>query len=260
MKRKLRHRLCVPLSKHRDFFQRFRIRVAYESTRSYYSWQMLTTADRTIYFDLFPERRAPFLLSRVAVKKLCERYGVRVSRTQSIIGHQESGQPFICSNSILPVGFRCLSVSHAKERALVAVSHQAVGVDVEYMRPDNATWASAFLSPIERAWVLDAMKQMSKADAGKILTVWWSSKEAYLKALGIGLRLHPRQIICYIDWKQESFTIYHHGKLGGIGVFAYESDEYVLAFAVRADEVASKMYGNLRGSGYTVDFRGDEVS
>lgn len=236
MRRESKRRPFGPLSRHHDFLRRFRIRVVYEKVRPCLSWRALSVPDRRIYHGLPPAsgRRTSFLLSRSAVRRLCEGNGVVLSRTRSSIGHRAGGQPFI--PGVLPIGFRFLSVSHSRERAFVAVSHRMVGVDVEYIRSDDPVWSNAFLSPMERVWFSAMVDRAGgRAHAGKALTVWWCAKEAYLKALGVGLRLHPKRIICYIDWEKESFTLHSSGKPVGRGVFFCESDEYVLALAVRED-------------------------
>lgn len=82
----------------------------------------------------------------------------------------------------------CFNLSHSGEIALYVVAQdRAVGVDVEYMKPDRATDAIAerFFSRLE---VL-ALHRLPAEQRGQGFFNCWTRKEAYIKGRGQGLSL-----------------------------------------------------------------------
>jgi 4'-phosphopantetheinyl transferase len=93
-----------------------------------------------------------------------------------------------------PVSF---NLAHSGGRIVVAVvdgPDLEVGVDVERIpSPDDpavATGAAAILSPRELA----AFRRLEPAQRGRALAVWWTRKEAVLKATGDGLAVPPSTV------------------------------------------------------------------
>lgn len=88
-----------------------------------------------------------------------------------------------------PVGGLELSLSHCRERIVVAVARQvAVGVDVEAIGPSPADGIEqTALSPAERR-ALDAWPERRR---GAAFLRYWVRKEAVLKATGHGLTVPP---------------------------------------------------------------------
>ena len=85
-----------------------------------------------------------------------------------------------------PVHF---NLSHISDWALVAISHQSIGVDIEpRVRPEIAVAEIAPLvcHPEEDA----ALQALAGKAANQALMRLWTQKEAYVKALGVGLQ-HP---------------------------------------------------------------------
>jgi 4'-phosphopantetheinyl transferase len=101
------------------------------------------------------------------------------------IAHEHDGRPVVV-NTDKP-GWPRFSVSHAAAVVLVAVSRRAeVGVDVEDVRR-NIDWqevASAFFAPAELA----AIERRPRDERRAAFFECWVRKEAYVKALGTGLR------------------------------------------------------------------------
>jgi len=86
------------------------------------------------------------------------------------------GKPFLASHP------RChFNLSHSGGLICLVIDDEEVGIDIEACRPRNYdALARRFFHPEERAWV--------DGDIWRFYEVW-TAKEAYLKALGIGLRL-----------------------------------------------------------------------
>jgi len=91
-------------------------------------------------------------------------------------------------------GWPRFSVSHAGTVVLIAVSRRAeVGVDVEDVRRD-IDWqavASAFFAPAELA----AIERRARKDRRAAFFECWVRKEAYVKALGTGLRRPTKDFV-----------------------------------------------------------------
>lgn len=77
------------------------------------------------------------------------------------------------------------NVSHSGDWGLIAIARSDVGVDVEQVRPTRASerLADRFLTAGERS--LLESRVVSHGDTGFFMI--WSRKEAYLKAVGVGL-------------------------------------------------------------------------
>lgn len=84
----------------------------------------------------------------------------------------------------------CLTISHTDDRAVATLSvirHDGyVGIDIERARYFSQSFAQAFLTDREYDQALHLGQTY--------MLQCWCYKEAYLKAVGIGLRLHPRRI------------------------------------------------------------------
>lgn len=89
------------------------------------------------------------------------------------------------------------NLSRSGELVVCAVSHYGqVGVDIEdELRPhDAAEIATSVLAPRE----LGEWRQFSGSERSRVFLRYWVLKEAYVKALGVGLTL-PLNTICFRD-------------------------------------------------------------
>jgi 4'-phosphopantetheinyl transferase len=87
----------------------------------------------------------------------------------------------------------CFNLSHSRQLALIAVARgRPVGVDVEWQRDDVAREqiADRFFSPREAA----TLRALPQAERLAAFYGYWTSKEAYAKAWGEGLRLGLDQV------------------------------------------------------------------
>ena len=73
------------------------------------------------------------------------------------------------------------SLSHSGERVLCALSDEAVGADLQQLRPCNPALVRRFFTAEEGAW-LEAQQERDLA-----FTLLWSLKESYVKFLGSGI-------------------------------------------------------------------------
>lgn len=148
-------------------------------------WAVLSTSER--------ERAARF-----ADPDQRRRYAVAHTALRAILGHEcelpaaqlrfrieAGGRPFLeMPGGPAPPDF---NLSHSGEWALVAVGppHWRVGVDVEQIRPDLDFLAMArhMYQAVEVERLLMADPPLQRTEYFQL----WSAKEAYVKALGLGL-------------------------------------------------------------------------
>jgi 4'-phosphopantetheinyl transferase len=127
----------------------------------------------------FERHRRRFVVCRATLREvLASRLEIAPEAVRFSLG--EHGKPYVKEG--MP-----FNVAHSHELALIAVGEgaEAVGVDLELIRPNRAVegLVGRYLSPVER----EALGRLG----GKELVVafhWcWTAKEACLKAVGVGL-------------------------------------------------------------------------
>ena len=101
------------------------------------------------------------------------------------IDRTEEGKPFFPKYP----GF-CFSLSHSGLWAACAVGSEELGVDIQKTVSVKRWVQERCLADAERVW-LDGLPEAERDAAFCRL---WSLKEAYLKALGSGLRSYPSQV------------------------------------------------------------------
>ena len=136
-----------------------------------------------------PRRRADWLAGRLAAK-LATRQALEeaVDLAQLSISYLAGGRPGATRRGARLPGL-WLAISHSGGFGLAAASSgpRPIGIDLER----ESGWAgelSAYaLSPAERA-------RLPAAAGEREVLAHWTLKEAALKALGLGLRVHPRRL------------------------------------------------------------------
>jgi phosphopantetheinyl transferase len=134
--------------------------------------------------------RDHFLARRALLRHLvAARLGLAPEAVQ--IGHGEDGRPMV----IAPDGALHVSVSARGTLAALAIAPVPVGVDLEPIGdPREPVWD--VLHARERGGVESAWK--SRAEDWPFLTIW-TAKEAYLKALGLGLKREPSRLDVHFE-------------------------------------------------------------
>lgn len=169
----------------------------------------LTESERYWYMHVMEAKRHDWLLGRYAAKQSVRAYlargGVVVPALHSIEIRSGNGQPPRCllvghRDWIDNINMQCLgdrvalSIGHSRGVAIAQVISRAqfdsVGVDVERVRSFHEETARAFLTRTE----YEAYSLRSGVDRNRYATMVWCIKEAYLKAIGTGLRVHPRRV------------------------------------------------------------------
>lgn len=133
----------------------------------------------------FGLHRRRFVAARGILRTVLSRY-VAIDPAEIILSYGDHGKPFLA----LPCGPAEIqfNVSHADDLALIAVTKgRGIGVDIETIgnRAYNPEVVRRFFSRREQ----DALRSIPEAERGKMFVVFWTRKEACIKASGLGLSL-----------------------------------------------------------------------
>ena len=127
---------------------------------------------------------------------------LKVGRERLALAHDEAGAPLLRLDGG-PSAWR-VSSSSRENIALFGLSREKIGVDVEVLVAMAPAWN--VLHESERA----ALAALPQERQGEAFLRLWTAKEAYLKALGVGLRREP-SAIC-IRTRADSFAVLDGGR------------------------------------------------
>ena len=130
---------------------------------------------------LFVEHRRRFAIRRAALRSILGSYlGLQAKEVEFSIN--EFGKPWLPQSP----GRYSFSASHSHEVAIVAVSEGGqVGADIEWIRdlPDLDNIARQFFAICEQ----EEIANTAEADRSLAFFRCWTRKEAFVKAIGLGL-------------------------------------------------------------------------
>lgn len=157
----------------------------------------------------FEKRRNDWMLGRITAKELVQNTWMKylkktVSLNEIQIVNDYFGKPQILLNinNDWKLISQSLSISHCHNIAVCSLLSDApaqnIGIDLEYINDRPALFAETFMHKEE-------LKQLEKVKYKQAyncaLTSLWSLKEAFLKAVGVGLRINTKKINCDLsDW------------------------------------------------------------
>ncbi|MBP3370583.1 MAG: 4'-phosphopantetheinyl transferase superfamily protein [Clostridia bacterium] len=115
--------------------------------------------------------------SLLCLKKILDHLGFQSESYDLTIARDSNGKPYFLS---LPLHF---SISHSQDLAIVALSDQSIGVDIEFIdaRRDINAISERFFAPDEHLAICE-----SKCPADDFFALW-TKKEAFAKLSGKGL-------------------------------------------------------------------------
>lgn len=111
-------------------------------------------------------------LARELLSKLCPGCTLHFSR-------DVNGKPHLLGGDVH------FNISHSGEHVLCAVDETPVGVDIEEFRPVREDLIRKVCTESELEWI---------AGSGERFLQIWTAKEAYLKYLGVGLKMPLREV------------------------------------------------------------------
>jgi 4'-phosphopantetheinyl transferase len=130
------------------------------------------------------DSRRRFVAARAALRRLLAE-ALRCAPDALAFGYEPGGRPFVAEPA---PGDLVFNVSHSGELALLAIGRgRRLGVDVERLgrRVSGEAIARRFFAPREA----EALLALPEAEQPAAFLRIWTRKEAYIKALGEGLRL-----------------------------------------------------------------------
>ena len=128
---------------------------------------------------LFPRHRRRFVICHAEVRRLlAARTGTNPETLRFERGPQ--GKPSLPDHPNLH-----FNLSHSGELALLGISDRELGVDLEWMKPTRAGTriAERYFSPRE----CEQFHTFPESERARVFHRFWSCKEAYIKAIGLGL-------------------------------------------------------------------------
>lgn len=182
-----------------------------DTTREY-----LSLGEYAAYEELAQKKRVDWLAGRMAAKQaivdeIYQRAEDTVSWRDIEIVSGQRGQPTFrllsSPETLIPEEYS-LTLSHTAGQAVAALSFVResglVGIDIERERICPADFSRAFLTEREfRSYIETGLLSPLSL---------WCYKEAFLKALGTGLRVHPRMIELTLDSQGELVRIEQDGQ------------------------------------------------
>jgi 4'-phosphopantetheinyl transferase len=158
----------------------------------------LSPSEQHHYHSLrLPKVKREYLITRALIRRALSYYADVAPLEWEFVKDQHGcprlAQPF----SEFNLNFN-ITHSHGAVACLIACGHQ-VGVDIEsyHRKNDFMDIAESVLTAFEQT-ALNEIQKRSGASTIDFLH-YWTLKEAYSKALGLGLALHFKDIVCAFD-------------------------------------------------------------
>jgi 4'-phosphopantetheinyl transferase len=143
-----------------------------------------------------------FLIGRLLVRHVLSRYYPRFSPRQWIFEFNQFGKPRVTS-AMAQIEF---NLSHSSGWVVCALTNGfEVGIDIEgkNRRIDFLDMAKELFSPLEEA----SLRDLSPTNSRELFYKYWTLKEAYIKARGIGLTLPMDQFSFLFGRNERAITV-----------------------------------------------------
>lgn len=140
----------------------------------------------------FPVHRQRFLAARRALRQVLG-WWTETPPSRVSIGYGANGKPLLQGDTV-----RHFNVSHSEDLAVIALSFGAVvGVDLEMIRPidDIESMLRIVFSEAERT----RPELIDHSSREQTFFRGWTRKEAYLKAIGVGLSVSLHAVTVDLD-------------------------------------------------------------
>jgi 4'-phosphopantetheinyl transferase len=132
----------------------------------------------------FPQHKRRFIAARAILREILANY-LKINSDALRFEYSDRGKPRLAKS--MEASNWQFNVSHSEELALYGFTYNnRIGVDVEYLRSmnDGAKIAERFFSAQESQLIANLSDEQQKQAFFQL----WTAKEAYLKAIGEGLK------------------------------------------------------------------------
>ncbi len=179
------------------------------------AFAVCTETEREMYKRIPLAKQRDWLFGRLAAKRALHDHFDRTQFVQIPLERIEiaSGQGVPPSGRLLDTqaGFDAsgvlLTLSHCDEfaaaNAVPRGEWSGIGIDIERVRNFRPETLKGFMTQHE----IDTHNALSPAVQKVDATLRWSLKEAYLKAIGTGLKTHPRTVETMVNLENGNVTI-----------------------------------------------------
>lgn len=183
------------------------------------------------YSFRFEEDKSRYVVSHVALRNIIHYY-TDIPLSLIRFKYNEYDKAYLSSNVSFPLFF---NLSHAHNKAIVAINNTEVGVDIEYIKNsvDIYELANVIFSDYEYK---DFLELNYHDDKLNYFYTIWTKKEAYLKALSVGL---------VDDLKSINIGAQHQSKINNkflIQNIDIRDDEYVSNIAFKGYSYRNIVY------------------
>lgn len=156
-----------------------------ESLNGYFS--ELTPDEISYALQCVAKRRAEFVVSRRTLRKLLSHYFPSVSPRHWVFGANEFGKPMVIGP--ISIGTFQFNVSHSEGKVALAFgSAESLGVDLEYQGRSVTSLAEIARSHFAKEEIAELNCHFGD-DFQRRFFQYWTLKEAFIKAIGMGLSL-----------------------------------------------------------------------
>jgi 4'-phosphopantetheinyl transferase len=144
----------------------------------------------------FEDDRRLFLATRALVRTVLSSYAP-VAPADWRFAYGKNGKPRIAHPAVTPRLNFNLANTRGLVVCLVSVAHESIGVDVEMINRDvpSIGLANSYFCPSE----VRALRALPASDQPRRFFSYWTLKESYIKARGIGLSLPLHQFSFHFE-------------------------------------------------------------
>lgn len=142
-------------------------------------YQKILSEEEREYVNHFNnhEDRMRSAVGKILIRKLLAQY-MNISEETVVISKGRYGKPYI--DNEVSIQF---NISHSGKMVLAAVSREIiVGIDIE-----KISQLPEYISLAEHYFTVNEWKNIAAADSIELFYDYWTAKEAYVKAVGMGL-------------------------------------------------------------------------
>lgn len=134
----------------------------------------------------FPKHQCRFTAARAMLRLILSKYLKQDPHSLAFI-HNKHGKPFL-ANNIENLQF---NLSHSQDGALLCIGkHDELGIDLEYFSKRSFLGIADHVFSTQE---IDALKQLPDESQTLAFFTIWAQKEAFIKAVGMGLAYPLKQ-------------------------------------------------------------------